>query len=44
MLSDSDDEARQAFQEGLAASALGQEWSFGPDADPEVGLGWRRNK
>lgn len=36
-LSDSDDEARQAFQEGLAASALGQEWSFGPGADPEVG-------
>ncbi len=35
-LSDSDDEARQAFQEGLAASALGQEWSFGPGADPEA--------
>ncbi|PRW39376.1 transcriptional regulator isoform C [Chlorella sorokiniana] len=34
-LSDSDDETRRAFQEGLAASALGEEWSFGPGADPE---------
>lgn len=39
VLSDSEDEERRAFQEGLAASALGQEWSFGPGADPEASTG-----